>query len=386
VQHTQKLESLGVLAGGIAHDFNNLLMGILGNVEMSLESARGDSSLFEELTEIQKAARHAADLCRQMLAYSGRGQFVTESLSLSDVVGDIPSLLEASISKSCSLQYELREDLPPVLADPVQMRQILLNLVTNASEAIGGRGGSVKVSTAVRNCEPKFFERFFLDDQLNPGLYVVLKVKDTGSGMDADTLEKIFDPFFTTKFTGRGLGLAAVLGIIRGHKGTIHVNSTPGEGTTFSLYFPASQRIIQAVDPDEPGKVNWCGGGTVLLVDDEPTVRVVGQRMLERAGFEVITTEDGVVGVERLREHSADIVCVLLDLTMPNMDGEETYREMRKIRSDLPVIVSRGYDEEDVIGRFGTGPKLVFLQKPYEKSALVSKIYELLSLEDPVHA
>jgi PAS domain S-box-containing protein len=376
IQHVQKLEGLGLLAGGIAHDFNNLLMAVLGNADLALEDLPAGSPGRSNVQEVKVIAVRAAELCRQMLAYSGKGKFVVEPLDLSELVEDMAHLLTVSISKRAMLKVDYVRNLPSILADASQMRQVVMNLVINASEAVAERSGVISISTGLTECDAAFLRTTYLCDAA-PGLFVTLEVSDTGCGMDAATLARIFDPFFTTKFTGRGLGLAAVLGIVRGHKGAIKVSSEPGRGTTFKVLFPASMEPALARVPD--GDMDgWSGSGTILLVDDEEPVKVIARRMLERSGFQVITASDGREGVERFRECADRIVAVIMDLTMPHMDGDAAFGEMHRLRSDVPVILSSGYTEQDVeqrvLGRGVAG----YIQKPYTRHELLRVLRRVL--------
>ncbi len=375
MHHVQKLESLGVMAGGIAHDFNNMLMAVLGNADLALTDLESLSPVRPFIEEIEKVARRAAELCRQMLAYSGRGQFVVKTVGLSDLFMDMVNMLEISVSKKAVLKFSCPENLPPINSDPSQLRQIIMNLVINASEAIGDRSGVITVSTGAVECDRAYLAATFLDENLAEGLYTYLEVADTGHGMDEETKAKLFDPFFTTKFTGRGLGMSAVLGIVRGHKGGIKVYSEPGRGTTIKLLFPAVQDALpEDMHEGQVSDGKWQGQGTVLLVDDDETVRAVGKQMLERLGFDVLTANDGSQGVAVYREHIAEIDCVLLDLTMPHMDGEETFREMRRIHSGVRVVLSSGYNEQDVTQRFAGKGLAGFIQKPYTLEPLRAAI------------
>jgi PAS domain S-box-containing protein len=378
IQQTQKLESLGILAGGIAHDFNNILMAILGNVDIALMDISPASSVRDNLLEIEKAARRAADLCRQMLAYSGKGRFVIEALSLTELIEEMARMLEVSVSKKAVLRYHLAPGLPAIDADVAQMRQIVMNLVINASEAIGDKSGVISITTGAMHCDQAYLQTTWLPEPRPEGLYVYLEVADTGCGMDKDTLAKIFDPFFTTKFTGRGLGLAAVLGIVRGHGGALKVYSEPNKGTTFKVLFPASNRTAEKTTRACEFSGAWRAAGTVLLVDDEETVRALGKSMLERLGFRVLVAADGREALSVFRAHQTDIVCVLLDLTMPHKDGEETFRELRQLQSDVRVILSSGYNEQEVSQRFVGKGLAGFIQKPYQTQALAAKLRDIL--------
>jgi len=366
--HTQKLESLGVLAGGIAHDFNNILTAIIGNADLALMRLSPESPVLDNLKRIEHAAGRAADLAKQMLAYSGKGKFVVEAIDLNRMVEEMGHMLEVSISKKAILRYNFTRPLPSVEADATQIRQIIMNLVINASEAIGERSGVIAISTGCLQCDEKYLQGTWLFDRIPEGLYVFLEIADTGCGMDESTLGKIFDPFFTTKFTGRGLGMAAVLGIIRGHKGTIKVYSEPNRGTTFKVLFPASGRPKEMFNPGtfEEG---WKGEGKVLLVDDEETVRGIGSEMLKELGFTPITADDGREAVEIFR-NTPDIAFVILDLTMPHMDGEQCFRELRQMRPGVRVIMSSGFSEHEVTQKFSSKGIAGFVQKPYTLSVL----------------
>jgi signal transduction histidine kinase/ActR/RegA family two-component response regulator len=390
VQHAQKLESLGILAGGIAHDFNNILMVILGNANLALTSMPPDATACDHLKEIDVAARRAAALAKQMLTYSGKGSFATEPIHLNEFVEELVHMFEASISKKAMLKFDLADDLPAIEADATQVRQILMNLVTNASEAIDDRSGIITFSTGTMDCDRKYLDsenaafRVGLDEPLPEDVYVYFEVADTGCGMDEETLDKLFDPFFTTKFTGRGLGMAATLGIVRGHRGAIKIYSEPSKGTTIKVLFPASE----SDGPSEGrqareriGAEEWRGEGTILLADDEDSVRTVTRRMLEKLGFQVLLAADGRSALEIFRDHGDEIVCVLLDLTMPRLDGEQAFRAMRRIRPDVKVILSSGYNEQDATQRFAGKGLTGFIQKPYQLAALEAELRDLFRSE-----
>jgi PAS domain S-box-containing protein len=375
VQHAQKLESLGVLAGGIAHDFNNLLVGILGNADLALSDLPPTSSARDRIDDIETAARRAADLCRQMLAYSGKGRFVIEALDLHRVIDEISRMLEVSISKRAVLKLNFADNLPTLQGDATQIRQVIMNLITNASEALGDRGGVISVSTGTMMCDRAYLAETYLDEDLPDGQYVFLEVADTGVGMDEATRSRMFEPFFSTKFTGRGLGMAAVLGIVRGHSAAIKVHSEPGKGTTVKVLFPASEQPALSGKIDSPEK-GLKATGTILLADDEESVRTVARRMLERLGFDVMTAVDGVDALEKYRESQDRISCILLDLTMPRLDGEEAFRELRRVKGDVRVILSSGYNEQDVVQRFAGKGLTGFIQKPYQ----LAKLREVLRI------
>jgi PAS domain S-box-containing protein len=376
VRHAQKLESLGLMAGGIAHDFNNLLVGILGNASLALTKLGDDTPARSNIESLEKAACRAAELCKQLLAYSGRGRFEVEPVDVSHLVGDLIDLLEVAVPRKRALRYELQSDLPAIEGDASQLRQIVMNLVTNAAEAIGDAPGWITVGTnTIEFDEP--VESSFVGT-VPAGHYVCLEVSDSGCGMDQDVLDKMFDPFFTTKFTGRGLGLAAVLGIVRGHSGAIQVRSEPGAGTTIRALFPCSRRRVIREEPSTTVNLAAQGSGTVLVVDDEEMVRSVARQALERAGFNVLTAADGNEGIELFRQRADEIKIVLLDLTMPRLGGDEAFRVLRGIRDDVKVLLSSGYDEDEVASRFEEPGPEGCIQKPYRPEALVSRVREIL--------
>jgi PAS domain S-box-containing protein len=387
LQHTQKLESLGVLAGGIAHDFNNLLMVILGNADLALHELSPMSPARGNIQEIERSSKRAAELAKQMLAYSGKGRFVVEPIDVGELSGEMTHLLEVSISKKVLLRYNLAENLPTFDGDVTQIRQIIMNLITNASEAIGDRSGVIALSTGAMDCDRAYLRsvdevlRASLDEPLSEGVYVFIEVADTGCGMSRETIGKIFDPFFTTKFTGRGLGMSAVLGIVRGHRGAIKIYSEEGKGTTFKILFPANKPDDIDVTLEKKAgteKNNWRGGGTILIADDEETICAVGRQMLELMGFSVLTAADGRVAMKVFREHADEIVCVLLDLTMPHMDGEEAFREMRRLHPGVTVVLCSGYNEQDATQRFAGKGLAGFIQKPFDMATLRTKLMEVL--------
>ena len=376
LQHLDRVESLGVLAGGIAHDFNNILTAILGNATLAHMEAGKDSPTTPYLEKIERASGSAADLCKQMLAYAGKGKYVVKPVNLSRVVENMIKLIEVSIDKNVVLKYHLHEQLPCIDADTAQMQQLTLNLITNASEAIEGKSGVVSIATGVMYADDDYLQGSIGDPHLEPGRYVYMEVSDTGCGMDADMQQKIFDPFFTTKFTGRGLGMSAMRGIVRGHHGAMRIYSELGKGTTIKVAFPISQAETEA-EKNQPK--NWQGSGMILVIDDDENIREVAALMLERMGHEVMTANDGQHGIDVFLQHKNDIALVLLDMTMPIMNGSECLSKLRDIRADIPVILSSGYTEEDTVSRF-TGKNLSgFVQKPYTADALGEAIEKALN-------
>jgi PAS domain S-box-containing protein len=378
LQEAQKLESLGLLAGGIAHDFNNLLTSVIGNASLAAIEVEAGSSTAVCLEQIQLAATRAAELCQQMLAYSGKGRFVVKRVDLNQLITETTSLIHASISKTSSLGLNLAPMLPGVLADEAQMRQIIMNLVINASEALSERSGAIRVSTGLTRVTRNWLLRAHLAPDLPEDDYVFLEVADTGCGMSTEVRERIFDPFFTTKFTGRGLGLAAVLGIVRGHGGALRVESEQDRGTTIRVVFPkAAGHLEKPMEPGGPTD-HWRGSGTVLVVDDEEAVRRVTTRMLHSLGFEVELAVDGLDGIHQFETIGDRLRMVLLDLTMPRMDGAETFREFQRLNENVPVILMSGFNEQEVVSQIGVSGLAGFLQKPFTIAAVEAKLREVL--------
>jgi len=371
----QRLESLGILAGGVAHDFNNLLAGILGNasvLEKSVLSA-GDR---EAVQDILRSGTHAADLTRQLLAYAGKGKSQSALLNISEMARDVARLAGSTKAPHVELLLELEPGLPPVKGDPGQIEQLLLNLVINAVEAVPDtRAGKVRVRTATCEVGAGEIRGQFDTSELAPGSYVRIEVSDNGVGIDPSTQTRMFEPFFTTKFSGRGLGLSAVLGIVNSHRGGILVESTPGHGTVFRVLLPASsepwpeEKRSSATAPPVERK-------TILVVDDEELLRTLSARILEANGYRVIAVESGSDALALLQQNGAEISAVLLDLTMPGMSGEATLCSIQRIRPDLPVFLSSGYHESEVLQRVANARVAGFLQKPYTSDVLLARLRE----------
>jgi PAS domain S-box-containing protein len=366
----QKLESLGVMAGGVAHDFNNLLTTILGNAGLARLQTT-DSSATDCLRKVEQAAAAAAGLCQQMLAYSGRGQFVVGRLHLTELVREMAPVLRSVVPSRAELVLDLDDPAPPVRGDAAQMRQMVLNLVTNAADATADGGGRVRVTTGTLHATPELLASRPATRHLPAGVYAVLEVSDTGVGMDEGTRGRMFDPFFSTKFTGRGLGLSAVQGIARGHKGAVDVESAPGRGSTFRILLPA---VGSSADP---GLNQARGNGkTVLVIDDEEEVRAVARKLLEAVGFTVLVAVNGRDGIDTFRSFHEQVSAVLLDLTMPHPDGRATLRKLRAIRADAAVVLCTGYGRQEVLASFGSERPSGFLQKPFTAGELHAAVFE----------
>lgn len=381
--HSQKLESLGVLAGGIAHDFNNLLAAMMGNIEMTLNNLDKDSSERIKLEKAQKAASRAADLTRQMLAYSGKGKFVLQLVDLNQTAVENAQLFMSTISKNVNLELDLDQDIPHILADPGQIQQVVMNLITNACEAVGTENGKVSISSGIKYCDAEFLNAGRGDYKPEPGNYIWLKIADTGTGMDHETIQKLFDPFFTTKFTGRGLGLSAVLGIIQGHKGAIIVESLPEQGSEITVLFPVpdkenEQSLIGIHQPVPDKEVGDDITGTILIVDDEQMIRELAQEALEDLGYKTMTASDGEQALKVFRENSDKIDCIILDLMMPNMDGVATFEHLQKIDPNVKVILCSGYNEQEATQKFENRGLAGFLHKPFRLSDLRQELERVL--------
>ncbi len=379
LQHSQKLESLGVLAGGIAHDFNNLLVGVLGNARLVIDELPDDSRLRQPLEQVESAARRAADLTRQMLDYSGKGRFVVERLDLTTVVQEMTDLVGASISKKATITPMLLDGLPGVQGDETQIRQVVMNLITNASDALEGEPGTIAVRTGLMYATPEQLEDAIFHEDAPPGEYVFVDVADTGRGMDEATRQRMFDPFYTTKETGRGLGLAACLGIVRGQGGAIFVDSAVAGLAALGLEVSAAGDSIITDPVPLTDDEDWQSKGLILVVDDEDVVRGLVAASLQRAGFDVLEAADGRECVE-IYEHQFDrIALIVLDLTMPRLGGLEALDMMRKINPGVRVLLSSGYDARDSVPEIGGSSGVVgFLQKPFGPQELIARIRQIL--------
>lgn len=382
VEHTQRLESLGVLAGGIAHDFNNLLTSVTGNTDLALRHLDATSPVIKHLNSIHKASRHAADLCKQMLAYSGQGQLVMGSLNLSELVRDMGQLLAVSIGKHIEVDYKLANPIHLIHADKAQIQQVVMNLLTNANEAVGDQQGRITVTTGVMDANQLFLNACYADKTVLSGHYVFIDVADSGCGMNAATVGRMFEPFFTTKFTGRGLGMSAMQGIVRVHAGAISVQSEEGQGTCIRVLFPSleNESFIAVEQSEQQGELEKNDvdlakhEGLVLVVDDEESLREVAGMMLEDMGYQVLFAEDGLQALDVFVQRIDDIDLVVLDLTMPKMGGEACMEALRQLRSDVPILISSGYSEAQC-AKFEN-----FLPKPYSEALFQEKINATLNL------
>ena len=378
-QQTQKLESLGVLAGGIGHDFNNILSVILGHCYLVGEDIDPGTGIAAHIDTIKKAAIRAADLCRQMLTYAGNNTLAKTHLNLWLTVDEIVKMLTSAIKKNVGIRLDLKHDVPEIHGDGSQIQQVIMNLIINAAEAIGDKNGTVtialkKVTVAVDQPPADFFGA-----AIPAGNYACLTVSDNGCGMDDETQKRVFEPFYTTKFTGRGLGMSAVLGIIKSHGGALQMASTRGAGTTFTVYFPLpdANHNVTGTERCEP-LPSRAARGSILLVDDEEGLRTIGSAILKTAGFSVRTAGNGLEALEMYREHGNTIDAVLLDLIMPVMGGLETYRVLREKSATVPIVICSGYSIEDILEGIENDQHFAVLQKPYNPVQLSNRLMELL--------
>lgn len=378
LRQAQKLESLGLLAGGVAHDFNNLLTAILGNLNLAQMALPKDSPILAYLGNIEGTVLRAADLTRQMLTYSGKGRFQIQAVNLRHIVDEMTRLLAVSISKKVALHSLIPGTLPALEGDPTQIQQIVMNLVINASEAIGDAEGTITIAARTARLDALFISSHLPRQAVNPGAHVIFEISDTGEGMSPETMSRIFDPFFTTKLTGRGLGLSALLGILRSHHAGINIYSEIGRGTTFRIYFPAHQAVEKPAEPQRPAARSSLPAGTVLIVDDESTIRATAGAMLESLGFKVLEAADGIEAVEIYKTQGRGIILVLLDLTMPRMDGKAAFQAIKEINPLAKIILTSGYDQEAALQPFVGAGLAGFLKKPYQYKDLRAGLEKIL--------
>ncbi len=379
MQRAQKLEGLGVMAGGIAHDFNNLLTPILGAASIGLTEIEADSPVRIQLLKIQRAAQRAAALTNQMLAYAGKSPLLIEPLDLSKLVEEMGQLLESTLSGKTALHLDLGHGLPPIEADSAQLTQVVVNLISNAAEAIHTSGGRITVRTGEVEIDEASPSAIFADE-LKPGRHAFFEVADTGCGMDDETVARIFDPFFTTKFTGRGLGLAAVAGIVRGHRGAVEIDSEVGRGTVMRVLFPAATRPLAQPIRNLRRVDRWTGRGTALVVDDDIGVRDLVEEVLTRTGIGVLTASDGRDAIETFRRNAAEISVIVLDRTMPAASGLEVFDALRAIDPEARVVLMSGYSQEHATQELAGRTLEGFLKKPFTPEELVDRVRDALDI------
>ncbi len=377
------MESLGVLTGGIAHDFNNLLAVIIGRC--SLAKLRPITAM-DNIPQIETAAERAAELCQQMLAYAGKANITKAEIHLEDLVDEIVSMSKSSIGQNLKITSDLASDIPPIMADASQIRQVAMNLIINAAEAVGESQGNIRISlskTAIKADQPV---RDHQGNIIPPGLYACLEVTDNGCGMNNEIRQRLFEPFYTTKFTGRGLGMSAVLGIIKSHNGALQLFSQPAKGTTFKIYLPIQMTELTTDDQLQQQTcppTTWKGNGTILLVEDEEQVICVAEIMLKELGFTVIKAFNGKEGLKLYQQNAADITMVVTDIGMPVMDGYALIRELKKIKPDLPIIITSGFGEVDVASRIPGEGIVGLINKPYSFIQLRDLLRSAVEFSEP---
>lgn len=376
---SHKMESLGALAGGVAHDFNNMLCGILGNASLARETVAENSTAGECLRDIERASERASSLCRQMLAYSGGRQGMTEDFDLNELISAEPELLKVSISPEAQIITRACPDALPIMGDRSQIGQVIVNLVINASDALNGLPGTIEIATWLVWADENYFADAVLQPKLPVGNYCCLAVSDTGMGMDKRTVERIFDPFFTTKFVGRGMGLPAALGIVRSHQGALKIFTEIGAGTAVRVFLPLAEASVSRRSTEEWGDSQWSDSGLVLLVDDEEPVRRAAARFLRRIGYSVIEAINGTEGYERFMSNRSQLRAVIMDLTMPGMDGGSLCTEIRKVEPSMPILLMSGYSRNEVMQRVNSPQDLPFMPKPFTYDLFRTHMKNLLA-------
>lgn len=379
LQEMQKTESLETLAGGVAHDMNNMLGGILGNADLALTELPANSGVAQTIREIQTATLRAADLVKQLLAYAGKGAVTVESVDLGAIIREMTRLVSVSIHKEITVDISLDPNVPPIDGDPTQIRQVIMNLIINASDAIGKKTGRISVKTGAMDCDAAYLLQTRGGPDLKAGHYVYVEVSDSGCGISAEHRDKLFTPFFTTKKTGRGLGLATIFGIVRGHKGAIRVYSELDKGTTFKVLFRPGEKPMAEIAAKPKKILPWKGSGTILVVDDEDMIRHVTRQMLSALGFTPLDASSGQKALELFNGNRDKICLVLLDEVMPHLGGEEVFAELRKIRPDIPVILCSGYGEKEAMTKQTYKGLAGFLQKPFTLQLLAEKVKSVLT-------
>jgi two-component system, cell cycle sensor histidine kinase and response regulator CckA len=377
---SQKLESLGIISGGIAHDFNNLLVGILGNASLIQMEENLPESCHNNAEDIISSAEKASEFCDQLLTYSGKGHFNLEPTSLNDSISEILKIMEKVISKKVSLITNLESGLPNIKSNSSQIQQIIMNLITNASESFGEEEGTITIKTGKMHASKEYVDSSYLQDDLPAGEYLYVDVIDTGCGMDKESITQLFDPFFSTKFAGRGLGMTTTLGIVRSHQGAIFVESNPGEGTLFRILFPVTNQPVNK--KSSPKKDHNFGNdpGTILVIDDVEAVLNVTRIALELENFKVLTAKDGQEGLEVIKKQHEEISLILLDLTMPKLNGKELIDYLTLTHSEIPIILSSGYDSEEVLTEKTMQAIAGFLKKPYTVQGLLHEVHQALKI------
>jgi signal transduction histidine kinase/CheY-like chemotaxis protein len=384
--HAQKEESLGVLAGGIAHDFNNMLTSILGYTSLAMKKLPSDSEVRKDLYMVMSGARQATDLTSQMLTYTGKSAVEFDAIEISHVVDNMSGLINSIVPRKIRLVHKEARDLPKFRGDSVQLGQVLMNLVANAVDAIDNNIGKIEITTGLADVDMDLLRASLFSADLEPNAYVFVRVSDTGVGFDPGEVERIFDPFYSQKTQGKGLGLSSISGIVRQHKGFIHVNSLPGNGADFTVYFPII--AYKDVAGTSKGSVRMATAGIkgrVLLADDDPRIRSLIASILESDAYHLTSVEDGKEAVKRVSLEGADYDAFVLDCTMPKMSGPEVYREIRATGNNAPVILVSGYQQEQVISDISNDEHAYFMKKPFSVDELLETVNAAMAFsEKPV--
>ena len=384
IRQTQRLESVGILTGGMAHDFNNLLVGIIGNADLAMTETPPDSPANYYLKEIIRISKELSHLTQELLTYAGKEKTFVKPISITTLIKNIDTLIELSISKKIIVKYDLDENLPLINADPTHIQQLIINLVSNAAEAIGEKSGVITIITKHMYCDSKYWQTTYFGEHCKEGDYVYLEIIDNGTGISKDIRERIFEPFFTTKFTGRGLGLSAVAGIVQAYHGSIKIYTELGKGTSFKIFFPAinaktsHRNTTSYTHYTQEQQKSETNKKQILVVDDEKLVRDTVKNMLEIGGYQVLLATNGEEAIDTYTRNQDKIDLVILDMSMPVMDGEETFRELRRINPEVKVILTSGYNEKDVLERFIGKGLTGFIQKPFILSAFLEIIKSLI--------
>jgi two-component system cell cycle sensor histidine kinase/response regulator CckA len=381
IQRRQKMESLEILAGGVAHDFNNFLVGIMTNADHLSRAVESNPEQFQTCVDIVQSSQRAADLCQQLLAYTGKAPRQEQALALSDLVARSTQLLKMALSPKADMVIQTTPELPAISADPAQIRQVLLSLIANAADALQGEAGAITISTGIESLRESDFPRLLHQHVPTPGPHVYLEVADTGSGIPEDAISRIFDPFYTTKHQGSGLGLAAVLGIVHAHRGLLSIQSAPGEGASFRIYFQPTVESATPVEPDareNKSRDAVAPGTTILVVDDEEMVRNAARRILEHSGYTVVSAVDGQEGLDIFEARHGELAAVLLDLTMPRMNGETACTRMREINPKVPIVLSSGYSENESASPAIFKEVAAYIRKPYRFKQLLDILDEVI--------
>lgn len=378
LQESQRLESLGVLAGAIAHDFNNLLHVIMLNADLAKRGLNPDSRSAASIDRLLKTVNRAAELCGELLAYSGRGELSLAPFDLEELVNEMRSLLKISTPKGVEILFESNGSHPVIQGDITQIRQVVMNLITNAGEAIGSRPGTINIRVSTIEITPEDLETGNYIEEIAPGSFSLIEVADNGCGMEKKTIKRIFDPFFTLKETGHGLGLSAVLGIVRGHGGTIEIRSSIGEGSTFRVLLPVSDEAPEPTRSEDESTEVSQQRELILFADDEPEIRALAMSVLEEIGYRIIEAGNGQEAIDLFKAHHEELGLVILDLIMPVKTGLEAYFEISEVDPDVPVVFSSGFNENEALDRLPARTRSAFLKKPYLASELKSFVKGIL--------